>query len=150
MDRDLKLDQALIRVGRRWYIVGVCAAIGGVLGYLYHLTQPPIYDAYSVMTVSLNPDRAQPLTLYDQDLSLGKIAGIVSSTQVWEASVRGDQLADPEVDVEQVLGVEPTVTHWLARKGTRWELTVASSAPSSLPPWPTHGRRKQRRGWQTR
>ena len=71
MEGDLSLADALESIIRRWYVVAMAGIVGGVAGLLYSLAQPPVFDAFAVLTVALNFDLTQPLSQYDKDLAQG-------------------------------------------------------------------------------
>lgn len=123
------LVPALERVVGRWYVVAASGILGGTLGLIYSLSQPPLYDSYAVLSVALNFDQTQPLGQYDEDLALGKVASVVSANALWELSLTEAGI------LNHAAGGSPeytdlTVRRWLARKGTRWELTVSSYDPA--------------------
>lgn len=129
MEGDLKLADALERIIRRWYVVAMAGIIGGVVGLLYSLAQPPVFDAFAVLTVALNFDLTQPLTQYEEDLAQGKVAGVVSADAIWEQALR-DVGIEGELSSEDREVRGPVLNHWIARKGTRWEFSVSSHDPA--------------------
>lgn len=128
MEGDLSLADALERLIRRWYVVAVAGIIGGVAGLFYSLAQPPIFDAFAILTVALNFDLTQPLNQYDKDLAQGKVAGVVVADLVWEQALQKvgiqpmSQGNDPGTS-------NPVLGHRLERKGTRWEFVVSGPDP---------------------
>ena len=122
------LGPALERIVGRWYVVAASGILGGILGLIYSLSQPPLYDAYAVISVALNFDQTQPLSQYDADLALGKVAGVVSANALWKRA-----LAEAGI-LNHAAGGSPgnadsTLRRWLARKVTQWEFTVSSYDP---------------------
>ena len=128
MSGDLRLTPALERVIQRWYIVAAAGVIGGIAGLLFSLSRPPVYDAFAVLTVGFNFDLTQPLTQYDSDLALHRVASVVVEGSLWERVLK-DAGIQAELKSGSPGAGEPYMSHWLARKGTRWEFTVSSRNP---------------------
>ena len=129
MEGDLRLADALERIIRRWYVVAMAGIIGGVAGLLYSSAQPPVFDAFAVLTVALNFDLTQPLSQYDADLAQGKVAGVVVADLVWEQALQKAAI-QPMPQPNDPGTSNPVLGHRLERKGTRWEFTVSSHDPA--------------------
>ena len=122
------LAPALERIVGRWYAVAASGILGGTLGLIYSLSQPPLYDSYAVLSVALNFDQTQPLSQYDMDFALGKVASVVSANVLWDRALTEAGI------LSHAAGGSPgnadlTLRRWLARKGGRWEFTVSSYDP---------------------
>jgi uncharacterized protein involved in exopolysaccharide biosynthesis len=128
MSGELRLTPILESVIQRWYIVAAVGIIGGVVGLLFTLSQPPVYDASAILTVGLNFDLTAPLSQYDEDLALSKVASVVVAEPVWSQALL-DTGIQPAPNSAIPGGSESRLGHWLARKGSRWEFTVSSHDP---------------------
>ena len=126
MASGLDISPALDRLSRRWYTVVGGGILGGVAGLIFSLARPPIYESFAILSIGLNPDRAQPLTLYDLDLAMGKAAGVVAADTTWSAALLAVGATDTPASDPQSRNNSSAVSHWLARKGTRWEFRVSS------------------------
>jgi hypothetical protein len=77
----------VIRVARFWWVVVLCALIGGAAGLVINRMQPPVYEVQAVFMASIDfnkidfmhPGASTPvpyqLTQYDEDISLAQIEG---------------------------------------------------------------------------
>ncbi len=52
---------------RRWLVVVLCTLAGGVLGWVFHQLQPPIYEAHTVFTISINYNQPDLLDSLDKN-----------------------------------------------------------------------------------
>jgi uncharacterized protein involved in exopolysaccharide biosynthesis len=65
----------LERALNRWWVIVLCMTLGGITGWIFHLFQNPIYEATTIMTISMEfPDRE--LTQYEQDYAFGAAGNI--------------------------------------------------------------------------
>ena len=128
MRGELKLTPMLESVIQRWYIVAAAGVLGGVAGLLFTFSRPPIYDASAVLSVGLNFDLTAPLSQYDEDLALHKVASVVIADAVWDKALL-DAGIEAIPNSATPGGSGTRLGHWLARKGSRWEFTVGSSDP---------------------
>jgi hypothetical protein len=78
--------------------------------------------------VALNFDQTQPLSQYDEDLALGKVASVVSANALRERALTEAGILDHAAGESPGIG-DSTLRTWLARKGTRWEFTASSYDP---------------------
>jgi hypothetical protein len=62
-----------------WWIVVGFAIIGGVIGWLFHFLQPPIYEATARITVSMDFSERE-LTQYEQDYAFSSAGEIIISS----------------------------------------------------------------------
>jgi hypothetical protein len=73
------------RLARFWWVVVLCAVLGGAIGLIIHRLKPPIYEAQAVFTASIDfnkidfmhPQASTPVpfqfTQYDEDIALSVV-----------------------------------------------------------------------------
>jgi hypothetical protein len=62
-----------------WWILVGFAVVGGVIGWLFHFLQPPIYEATARITVSMDFSERE-LTQYEQDYAFSSAGEIIISS----------------------------------------------------------------------
>jgi uncharacterized protein involved in exopolysaccharide biosynthesis len=67
------------RILKYWWIVALFIIIGGAVGYVIHLLQPPVYEATAVFHVTIDFSKVGDIQLsqYDEDLALSVVEQIV-------------------------------------------------------------------------
>jgi hypothetical protein len=71
-------EQAL----RNWWLVILVAIWGAAVGWMIHSLRPPLYEASSVFTVSLNFSETGKLTQFEEDHAWNTTGGLMNSTSV--------------------------------------------------------------------
>jgi capsular polysaccharide biosynthesis protein len=115
-----------VRLMKNWWLIAVTTIIGGVVGFLFHLARPPIYEA--TVTFFVNIDYAQIADLeleeYDKDLALSVTREVMVSSEVLDGVI--DRIN------ELGLGIEPPdflKSLSFERKHAFWELRFRHTDP---------------------
>lgn len=124
VERELEIRSLLGAISQRWYLVVVFGLLGALIGYGNSLKNQDVYEATAVMSIGLNFDQPVPYYQYEEDLALGKVAGVVSSDDVLEAAINAfNQQLNIESDQLSVQEFRSKIR--LERKGSRWEFIVS-------------------------
>lgn len=102
-------------------VVALGIIIGGLLGYLVHQIQPPVYEAVAVMSVNLDTTQVSSeveLTEYDKDQLLGTTGTTLISSPVVEKTMdrlkaKGIQLSSDTL--YQSCAIERRQNEWLLK-----------------------------------
>jgi uncharacterized protein involved in exopolysaccharide biosynthesis len=122
------------RLARFWWVVVLCAVLGGAVGLVIHRLKPPVYEAQAVLTASIDfnkidfmhPTAQTPVpyqfSQYDEDIALSVV----------ESSLR--QVVPQVVIFAQQNGIQADATGLLAqatieRKHAYWELRYRNADP---------------------
>jgi len=128
MKREFIPSILLVQVLQRWPILIFFGLLGAVLGYVFSLRNPPLFEAAAVFSVGLNLDQDPPGSQIKIDRVTGKVAGVIYSDEVLE-----DVLSDRSLQT-MGLGDEFTLKDLrartrLERKDSRWELVAIHEDP---------------------
>ncbi|OGO15692.1 MAG: hypothetical protein A2Z14_06565 [Chloroflexi bacterium RBG_16_48_8] len=131
MEKDLEVRSQVTLIVRRWYIVVLFGLLGALAGYGLSFVNPPIYRTHSVFAMGLNFDMTTPLSQYEEDFALGKVAGVVLSDDVIAKAIF--ILTQREDTVNDELILEDFKSKiLLEQKGSRWELNVFGEDPELI------------------
>jgi capsular polysaccharide biosynthesis protein len=129
VDEELEVLSLLALIIRKWYLLLLFGLIGALLGYGLSFMNPPIYEAKAILSIGLNFDQTGSLHQYEEDLALGKVAGVVLSDDVMETAA-----ATLTEQVAKNFGTtslqEFRSATGLEQKGSRWELIASSQDPT--------------------
>lgn len=128
MERELEVRGLLEAIFQHWYLTVVFGLLGALFGYGLSLKNQPVFEATAVMSIGLNFDQTTPLSQYEEDFALGKVAGVVSSDDVLEASIDAfyQQL---NIESEQLSVQDFRSMIRLEQKSSRWEFVVSRQDP---------------------
>ena len=107
-----------------WWIVLLFTTLGGVTGYLFHLFNPPIYEATSHLTISMFFEKRE-LTQYEQDHAFLAAGAVITSSDVINSVKKimvADELTSEEID--RLLGNVST-----EYRESIWDLHVRDKNP---------------------
>jgi len=115
--------EALERAFRRWWVIVLITVLGGVAGWAFHFFNPPVYEATSFMTVTMDFSKRQ-LTQYEEDYAFD-VAGAIST---------GDDMENQIVKEANALGMPIEVNQlkqqmFIERKQSVWELHIRNRDP---------------------
>ena len=78
---------------RYWWVIALCAVLGGAAGLVAHLFKPPLYEAQAVISASIdlnkvaflrmtpNPEKMHLFTQDDEDLALMLVKAALSHVE---------------------------------------------------------------------
>ena len=102
----------------RWWIVVAMAILGGVIGWSFHFFKPPIFQATSSITVTMDFSQRE-LTQYEQDYAFSAAGAIMFSSMVKDQLLSKAQTAGITI-TESQLGQQM----FLEGRQSVWELHV--------------------------
>lgn len=82
---------------RLWWIVAL-VLLGGALGWLIHSFRPPVYEAKSLIVVSLDFEQTGPIQELEQDQLVFAAIGLFSSPYILDEVTQELQAIDPDFD----------------------------------------------------
>lgn len=109
---------------RFWWLVALLVIAGGMVGWLAHLSRPPVYEAVGHFTTSLDYVRTGPLTQYEEDSAFEVVGSIISSAEILQQVV--DRAAAEGIQTNVVELKKASV---LERRVNVWDLRVRSADP---------------------
>ncbi len=69
---------------RYWKLVILMMIVGGLTGWLIHLSKPPLYESQSSISFAFNVTRYGPLPQIDEDAAMGAVGTIIATSPVPE------------------------------------------------------------------
>jgi len=111
------VEQAL----KRWWIIVLLTVLGGAAGWLFHILEPPVYEATAVITGSMHFEQRQ-LTQAEEDIAYSNATAVVSAP-----SVTNQAFADAQAQGLSFNHNTPEL--FLEIKGSLWELHVRDRTP---------------------
>ncbi len=97
---------------------------GGSVGWLYHRTRPPVYEAEAVFYVSIDFTQTGELTQFEEDHAVSGIAALVYSDSVLERVIATAEARQIQIDRSSLLA-----NSGLERKQAEWTLWVRDRDP---------------------
>jgi hypothetical protein len=136
MDQPALID-LLQRILRRWWLVATCMLAGGLLAFGFTRLQPPVYEASSIFSVSLDANQYK-LDQGEQKLTDAKKQALLSAAQdvffseaVLDATIRAARQQGISLGREQLeddLNVQRIESRWLILARARGPQTAAELA----------------------
>jgi len=126
-NQEFSVREALKHSIDGWWVIVIMAVAGGLIGWGFHFLQPPIYEATSTITISMEfnkwefPDEFEQ---YEEDFAFNSAEFIINSNPiksqiVAEAKARGLTVTASQLTRELVL----------ERRQSNWELHVRDRDP---------------------
>jgi hypothetical protein len=101
-----------------WWFIVLLSLLGAIAGFLFHLIQPPLYEARAMITVGIDFARTGYLTDIEEDQMIGLVGDVISSTDViqmvQEDAVENGIIPEGQL-VEDYLKLERWGFQWAAR-----------------------------------
>jgi uncharacterized protein involved in exopolysaccharide biosynthesis len=117
---------------RTWWLIALFMLLGGLAAYLFHITNPPLYEATATIMATIDLEVfpfegvREDLIQYNEDLALGAIEGTLRSLEVTQALFTAAQSYGIPLDT-LTLAKASTIE----RKHAIWELRYRSSDPAT-------------------
>lgn len=138
---------ALVNVIRFWWVIFILMIAGGLVGWLFHMAKPPVYEAVAHFSASIDFVSTGPLTQYEEDVALNAVGGVFASKTVVQEVI--DQAAAQGIQTSrrQLLGESA-----VERKLNTWDIRVRDTDPVEAEQianlWVTHGHKVLRESYQ--
>jgi hypothetical protein len=119
MKNGYKPYEYLDRLVNRWWIITICMILGAGIGWIFHLTQSPLFESRSVISTAINYSETGLMTDLEEDHILSVIGEVIVSDSVikqLENSLNPETRAEVEGNFRSNLFAE--------REGYRWVLRV--------------------------
>jgi hypothetical protein len=126
MSEDLNPRDLLLKTLRWWWLLLVGLLLGGVAGYAFHISQPPLYESQATLTFSLDYARLGRLTDAEEDQAMGvagALLGNIDRIEGLRAAAQAQGLLPPGFELGPNVIVE--------RKSYRWVLRVRNPDPQN-------------------
>ena len=112
------------RVLRGWWLVVVLMLLGGVAGYLAHLSRPPVYEGRASIAFAFDLARTGKISAAEEDMAMGTLAAILYYPPVPDQVIR----------IARIQGIDlESYPEWskisLERKNYLWVLRLRFSNP---------------------
>jgi uncharacterized protein involved in exopolysaccharide biosynthesis len=130
MDEFIPLEK-FYRILKLWWVVAITVFVGGALGYIYHASHPPVYEATATFFVGIDMDKMalvpprQDQIQYNEDMALAAVAGVLRVPEVQEAVIQQSAAQGVQLDAGRLYR-----NHILERKHAFWELRFRDTDPA--------------------
>jgi hypothetical protein len=112
----------LDRLINRWWIITICMVLGAGIGWVFHFTQPPLFESRSVISTAINYSETGLMTDLEEDHVLSVIGEVIVSDSV---ITQLQESLNPET---RAMVAENFRSHLFAeREGYRWILRVRAA-----------------------
>jgi uncharacterized protein YdbL (DUF1318 family) len=126
MPADFSPYDFLARTLRYWMLVILIMIVGGLAGYLLHLTLPPLYESQASISFAFNVNRFGLRTASEEDQAMGTAVGIMASTSVFQFT------ADQARQHGYILETAPlNRSVFIERKSYLWVVRVRDPDPQA-------------------
>jgi len=113
----------MARMLRYWKLVILMMIVGGLAGWLIHLSQPPLYESQAAISFAFNVARYGPLPQMDEDHAMGAAGAIIATSPVpeyvYQQALQHDIGDLDEYPVGQSVFVERKSYQWVVRVRNR-------------------------------
>lgn len=103
---------------RWWWLIALFMIVGGCLGWLIHLIEPPVYETRAVLSTTINFARTGDLTDSEEDFAFGIVGDVITSPAVLDKTVTAAEAVGLPInkdDLKNDLYAERTDTDWYFR-----------------------------------
>ncbi len=115
------------RMLRYWKLVILVMIVGGLTGWLVHLSQPPMYESQAAISFAFNVVRYGPLPQMDEDYAMGAAGAIIATSPVPEYVYQ--QALQHGIGALSQYPVGQTV--FIERKSFQWVIRVRNADPQA-------------------
>jgi hypothetical protein len=85
---DLLISQFVAQTIKRWPVILGLGLLGALVGYIFSLFRPPVYQAKAVLGMNIHYGVTEPLELVVEDRVFNRVAGIVISDSTLDQTLR--------------------------------------------------------------
>lgn len=119
MNDDFVPREAVNDTLRYWWLVVIMMLIGSICGWLFHLFRPPIYEACSTLSATIDYTHTGQLSELEQDRALEIVGDVTFSTQVVKRVVHQAQQEGVDIDEQSFIQIA-----YRERKSHAYQLRV--------------------------
>jgi hypothetical protein len=116
--------EALERSFHNWWLVVLLVVWGGVVGWLIHSQQPPIYEAGVLFYTSVDFKQTGKLDLIEEDRAIGLVGTLIISGPVIQQVADAANHQGIPVDIYSLRKMA-----FLSRKSYQWDLRIRNPDP---------------------
>ncbi len=117
----------MTRMLRYWKLVILMMIVGGLTGWLIHLSRPPTYESQSSISFAFNVTRYGPLPQIDEDAAMGAAGTIIATSPVPEYVYQ--QALEHGIEDLEPFPVGRSV--FIERKSYQWVVRVRNPDPQA-------------------
>lgn len=124
------LDE-FIKLFRRWWLISLCILLGALAAYIFHRSNPPLYEATATLMATIDLDTfpfqdvRMDLIQYNEDMALAAVEGVLRSPEVTQALFTAAQSQSISLSAEEL-----TRSSTIERKHAIWEVRFRSTDPA--------------------
>jgi hypothetical protein len=122
-DSEFIPHNSLMRIFSRWWILLAMSVLGGTIGWAFHFFYPPVYEATSTLTVTMEFTQVE-LSQYEQDYAFNIVDAIINSSEVTDRIVTNAQLIGISISQTRL-----AKQMFLERRQSVWELHIRDQDP---------------------
>jgi uncharacterized protein involved in exopolysaccharide biosynthesis len=108
----------------QWWLIALLTVWGGLIGWVYHTTRPPLYEAQAVFYISIDYTRTGQLTQFEQDQALWGAVEVIRSDPVVRQVVTRARSEGLAIEVRDL-----RLRSHFERKQSRWFLRIRDPDP---------------------
>jgi len=124
MNEGVSLRRVLESALQFWWIFFIVMLGGAGISAGFQAARPPLYEAYTEISTTIDFGRTGLLSDIEQDQMVGMVGDVIASQPVVEAALQAASLQGVELNVAQFRSQS-----FLERRGTAWMLRVRHSQP---------------------
>jgi uncharacterized protein involved in exopolysaccharide biosynthesis len=109
---------------QRWWLVALLTFLGGTLGWLYQLVQPPVYEARAMIVAQIDFEQTGKLTELEQDQAIGAVIALMTSSSVLDGVMA--QVRERHIELEALVPGQDVVVE---RRRSQLELHYRHADP---------------------
>lgn len=107
---------------RYWWFILLLMVLGGALGWLFHRSNPPVYESVARFSASIDFTSTGNMTQYEEDVAYSAIGTLLDSD-----AVATRVLARAQEEGFKISGEELRKMAYIDRKVADWEVRVRST-----------------------
>ncbi len=109
---------------KRWWGIVACMVLGGIIGGLFFLVRPPVYEASFIFALNIDQTQTGPLTEIELDQTLWSGSELLNTPWVRTTVAEAAQKEGITVDSETLQEIST-----LERQQAKWRLTIRHEDP---------------------
>jgi len=115
--------EALESAFKRWWVIVLLTALGGITGWVFHFFLPPVYEATAVITANMDFQQRE-LTQGEEDYAFNAAGAIGTSTGLDDQIISEAQTRGFSIDFDQL-----QQQMFIEREQSVWKLHIRNRDP---------------------